>query len=86
MNQTFGDCIERTIHDWYHRHIHVPLFFQFSSKVLVLLSLFASFQFIIILLFWERFPSALADGFPLESEWQQISLSLKDSSQYSGRY
>ena len=29
----------------YHRHFHVPLFFQFSCKVLVLISLFAFFQF-----------------------------------------
>ena len=40
---------------------------------------------IIILLFWEFFTSALADGFPLESERQQVSTSLGDSSQYSGR-
>ena len=31
------------------------------------------------------FTSALVDGFSLESEWQQVSLSLQDSSQYSGR-
>ena len=29
--------------------------------------------------------SALADGFSLESEWQQVSPSLQDTSQYSGR-
>ena len=29
--------------------------------------------------------SALADGFLLESELQQVSSSLQDSSQYSGR-
>ena len=28
----------------------------------------------------ELFTSALADGFPLESEWQQFSSSLQDSS------
>ena len=28
---------------------------------------------------------ALADGFSLEFEWQQVSSSLQDSSQYSGR-
>ena len=33
----------------------------------------------------ELFISALADGFSLESEWQQVSSSLQDSSQYSGR-
>ena len=30
------------------------------------------------------FTSVLADGFSLESEWQQVSSSLQDSSQYSG--
>ena len=40
---------------------------------------------IIIIIHSELFTSALADGFSLESEWQQVSLSLQDSSQYSGR-
>ena len=34
---------------------------------------------------WEFFTSALADGFPLEFERQQVSSSLLDTSQYSGR-
>ena len=33
---------------------------------------FFFFFVIIILLLWEFFPSALAEGFPLEFEWQQI--------------
>ena len=37
----------------------------------------------IILLIWEFFIPALVNGFPLESEWQQVSSSLQDSSQYS---
>ena len=41
---------------------------------------------IIILLFWGFFQPALADGFSLEAEWQQVSSSLQDSSQYSGRF
>ena len=32
------------------------------------------------------FTSVLADGFSQESEWQQISSSLQDSSQYSGPF
>ena len=40
---------------------------------------------IIIIYSWEFFISVLADGFSLEFEWQQISSSLQDSSQYSGR-
>ena len=35
--------------------------------------------------FWEFFTSALADGFLLEFEWQQVSSTLQDSFQYSGR-
>ena len=31
------------------------------------------------------FTSVLADGLSLEFEWQQVSLSLQDYSQYSGR-
>ena len=48
----------------------------------------ASFIAIIIIIIsysLEFFTSALADGLPLEIEWQQISSSLQDSSQYSGR-
>ena len=40
---------------------------------------------IIIIYSLEFFTTALADGLPLEFEWQQISLSLQDSSQYSVR-
>ena len=40
---------------------------------------------IIILFRWKFFTPALADEFSLEFEWQQVSSSLQDSSQYSGR-
>ena len=40
---------------------------------------------IIILIIWEIFTSALADSFSQESGWQQVSSSLWDSSQFSGR-
>ena len=36
--------------------------------------------FIIILVFWEFFTPALPDGFSLESEGQQVSSNLQDSS------
>ena len=39
----------------------------------------------IIIYSLEYFTSALADGLSLEIEWQQVSSSLQDSSQYSGR-
>ena len=45
LYQVFRDCTERTDYNWYHRHFHVPLFFMFSGKVQVLISLFAFFQF-----------------------------------------
>ena len=84
-------------------YFHVPQFFQFSSKVEVLIlfftflqiysvvhrddkvdnfvnSLFLSIIIIIIIRSLELFTSALADGFSLESEWQQVSSSLQDSS------
>ena len=41
---------------------------------------------IIIIIYSLEFSTlALADGFSLEFEWQQVSSSLQDSSQYSGR-
>ena len=42
LYQSFNDCSERTPYTWCHRHFHVPSFFQFSSKVLLL---FAFLQF-----------------------------------------
>ena len=44
-------------------------------------------QIFFLLLFTplEFFTSVLADSFSLEFEWQQVSSSLQDSSQYSGR-
>ena len=41
----FGECTEHNDYNWYDRHFHVPQFFQLSSKVLVLISLFAFFHF-----------------------------------------
>ena len=40
---------------------------------------------IIIIIPGEFFTSVLADGFALDFQWQQVSTSLQDSSQYSGR-
>ena len=40
---------------------------------------------IIIIIILEFFTSVLADGFSLEFEWQQVSSSVLDSSQDSGR-
>ena len=40
---------------------------------------------IIIIYSFEFFISALANGFSLEFEWQKVSSSLQDSSQYSRR-
>ena len=53
---------------------------HFPGQILSLLLLLLLFYFTL----WEFFISANADGFPLEFEWQQISSSLQDSSQYSG--
>ena len=40
---------------------------------------------IIIINSFESFSQALADGFSRQFEWQQVSTSLQDSSQYSSR-
>ena len=52
----------------------------------ILLQLFVQpiwVEIIIVLLLWEFFTLALADGFSVEFEWLQVSSSLQDSSQYS---
>ena len=38
------------------------------------------------LLLWEFFKPMLIDGLPMDSEWQQVSLNLQDTSKYSVRY
>ena len=45
LYQFFSDCTKSTNYNWYHRHFHVPQFFQFSSKIQVLIFLFTFFQF-----------------------------------------
>ena len=44
LYQSFDDCTKSTSYNWSNRHFHVPQFFQFSSKVEVLIPLFAFFQ------------------------------------------
>ena len=67
-------------------HAHVPWFFVFVFLQGQSICLSFRFLFImIILLFWEFFTPAFADGFQLESEGQQVSSNLQDSSQYSGQ-
>ena len=56
----------------YHKSKDMKMFAQRTSEKII----------IIILLIWEFFTSALV-GLPLEFEWQQVSSSLQDSSQYS---
>ena len=51
--------------------------FKHENKIIIII--------IIIIYSSEFFTSALADGLSLEIEWQQVSSSLQDSSQYSGR-
>ena len=71
-------------------------FFDSLAKVEVLIPLFTFFQFhtvvwqdiiiiiIIIIYSLEFYTSGLADGLSLGFEWQQVSSSLQDFSQYSG--
>ena len=44
-----------------------------------------AWHFLLLFTPLEFFPSANADGLSLKFEWQQVSSSLHDSSQYSGR-
>ena len=46
LYQSFGNCTKSANYNWYHRHFHVQVFFfQFSSKVQILILLFTLFQF-----------------------------------------
>ena len=59
-------------------------FFLIFSFISICMRVTASIV-IIIVTPWEFFTTALADNLSLESAWQQVSSSLQDSSQYSGR-
>ena len=78
--QSFGDCTKSTNYNWYNHHFHVPHIFQFPSKVKLLIII------IIIVDTLDFFTSVSPDGLSLEFEWQQVSSSRQDSSQYSGRF
>ena len=45
QSQSFGDRTKCSSYNWYHCNLHVPLVFQFSNKVYVLISLFAFLHF-----------------------------------------
>ena len=45
LYQFFGDGTECSNYNWHKHHFYGPYFFQFSSKVLVPILLFAFFQF-----------------------------------------
>ena len=59
--------------------------FQFLAQFLVDHLTHSVLLIIIIITPPEFFTSVLADGFSMEFEWQQVSSSIQDSSQYSGR-
>ena len=48
LYQSFADYTKSTNYNMYHRPFHVPRFFQFPSKVLVLIPLFAFIFFYIL--------------------------------------
>ena len=65
---------------------HIQLFLCAISSVCRLKYLYScsSSRLCFIIYSLEFFTSALADGLSLEFEWQHVSSSLQDSSQYSG--
>ena len=90
LYQSFGDCTKGTNYDWYNGHFNIPQFFQFSSKVVILIFIFNFSQFYNYYFYYyfkscEFLTSVFAGCISLESEWQHVSSSLQDSSQYSGR-
>ena len=64
-------------------HFFVKLAFLFHHFVLTIIIIII---IIIILLISEFFTRALADDFSLGFKWQQVSLSIQDSSEYSRQF
>ena len=71
----FSSAFNIPNNSWYQRQLYVSQFFQLIIIIIIIIIIIYSLEF---------FTSALADDFSLESEWQQVSSSLQDSSQYSG--
>ena len=69
--------------DWVHWCLSDSKYPQISRTFLSILADLKNA--IIIITSLEFFTLALADGFSLEFEWQQVSSSLQDSSRYSSR-
>ena len=62
------------------------IFFGLTIIIIIIIIIISSSSSSSITHSLEFFTSASADGFPLEFEWQQVSSSLQDSSQYSGHH
>ena len=72
----------------YLNFLHISEWITLSiQSCLVSYSFCANLLHSLVIIFspWEFFTSALAESFPLEFEWQQVSSSLQDFSQYSDR-
>ena len=84
----YGSLLHSLWWDWSFRLYHnVTYICNFVASYLILLWYSWLLLLLLLLLFtpWEFFTSVLADGLSLEFEWEQVSLSLQDSSQYSSR-
>ena len=80
--QAFKDHSKRTGYNWYPRHPNVSQFFPFLPSDL---GTCLSLGYYYLFTSWEFSTPELADDFPLGFEWQQVSSSLQDFSQYSRR-
>ena len=85
----FGIFLDSTILDstfssFFFYHISSVLSFGFTSSAQSTVSLSLLLLLLLLLLTpWKSLTSPLDDGLSLEIEWQQVSSSLQDSSQYS---
>ena len=75
-----GQLGRQSWRDFFHYFNLLGVFhFSVSWWFLTLAIIIIVVVVVVVLLIWEIFLSALANGLPLESEWQQISASLLDS-------
>ena len=61
--QDFWKCSKYINYNYYHRHLHISLFFQHSGKIKVFVNLFPFFQLLLL----------LAGSCSLGFEWRQVS-------------
>ena len=77
--KSFCDCTKSSHDNKYHHHFHIPQFFQFSSKVVVLIHHFDFFQYYFVIRWDSKVHNSASSLFLVDyysSGWDQVCLKI----------